>query len=241
MIGTFINVVTVLVGGTLGCLLGAKLPEKLRQTVVAGLGLFTLAYGISMFIKTQNAIIVILSLLIGILLGEWWQIEQGLHNFGGWLERKFVNSGDENSQKKFVRGFLTASLVFCVGPMAILGSVQDGLTGDYQLLLVKSILDGFAALAFAASMGLGVLFSALVVLLYQGAITLLAAQAQAFFTTGMITEMSATGGVILLAIAIGSLLEIKPIRSANFLPALVLAPFFVASSGMAENQPTLIQ
>ena len=228
MIGTLINIATVLIGGTLGCLLGAKLPERVRQTVVVGLGLFTLAYGVSMFIKTQNAIVVVLSLLIGILLGEWWNIDKGLNNLGTWLEVKVLKSNDETSQKRFVRGFLMASLLFCVGPMAILGSVQDGLTGDYQLLVVKSILDGFAALAFAASMGVGVLFSAIVVLIYQGGITLLAVQAQSFFTTAMITEMSAAGGVILLAISISGLLELRPIRTANFLPALVLAPLFVA-------------
>ena len=190
--------------------------------------MFTLAYGISMFIKTQNAIVVVLSLLIGIVLGELWNIEKGLNNLGTWLEVKVLNSTDESSQKRFIKGFLTASLLFCVGPMAILGSVQDGLTGDYQLLVVKSILDGFAALAFAASMGVGVLFSIIPVLLYQGGITLLAIQAQSFFTEAMITEMSAVGGVILLAIGIGGLLELKPIRTANFLPALVLAPLLVA-------------
>jgi len=228
MTGTLINIATVIIGGTLGCLLGSRLPERVRQTVVTGLGLFTLAYGISMFIKTQNAIVVVLSLLIGIVLGEWWNIEKGLNNLGTWLEVKVLNSTDESSQKRFIKGFLTASLLFCVGPMAILGSVQDGLTGDYQLLVVKSILDGFASLAFAASMGVGVLFSIIPVFLYQGGITLLAVQAQSFFTEGMITEMSAVGGVILLAIGIGGLLELRPIRTANFLPALVLAPLFVA-------------
>lgn len=228
MTGTLINIATVIIGGTLGCLLGSRLPERIRQTVVTGLGLFTLAYGISMFIKTQNAIVVVLSLLIGIVLGEWWNIEKGLNNLGTWLEVKVLNSTDESSQKRFIKGFLTASLLFCVGPMAILGSVQDGLTGDYQLLVVKSILDGFAALAFAASMGVGVLFSIIPVFLYQGGITLLAIQAQSFFSEAMITEMSAVGGVILLAIGIGGLLELKPIRTANFLPALVLAPLFVA-------------
>lgn len=228
MTGTLINIATVIIGGTLGCLLGSRLPERVRQTVVTGLGLFTLAYGISMFIKTQNAIVVVLSLLIGIVLGEWWNIEKGLNNLGTWLEVKVLNSTDESSQKRFIKGFLAASLLFCVGPMAILGSVQDGLTGDYQLLVVKSILDGFAALAFAASMGVGVLFSVIPVLLYQGGITLLAVQAQSFFTEAMITEMSAVGGVILLAIGVGGLLELKPIRTANFLPALVLAPLFVA-------------
>jgi uncharacterized protein len=227
MTGTFINVATILIGGSLGLLLGARLPERLRHTVVAGLGLFTLAYGFSMFLKTENPLIVLGSLLVGAMLGEWWQIEAGLQNLGAWLERNIMKGGEE-SQARFIRGFLVASLVFCVGPMAILGSIQDGLSGDYNLLAVKSVLDGFASLAFASTLGVGVLFSVVPTLLYQGGISLLAAQADAFFTTGMMNEMSAVGGVILLAIAISSLLEIRPIRSGNFLPALIIAPVVTA-------------
>jgi uncharacterized protein len=227
MTGTFINIATILIGGSLGLLLGARLPERLRQTVVAGLGLFTLAYGFSMFLKTENPLIVLGSLLVGAMLGEWWQIETGLQNLGAWLERNVMKGGEE-SQARFIRGFLVASLVFCVGPMAILGSIQDGLSGDYNLLAVKSVLDGFASLAFASTLGVGVLFSVVPTLLYQGGIALLAAQADAFFTTGMMNEMSAVGGVILLAIAISSLLEIRPIRSGNFLPALIIAPVVTA-------------
>jgi uncharacterized protein len=227
MTGTFINIATILIGGSLGLLLGARLPERLRHTVVAGLGLFTLAYGFSMFLKTENPLIVLGSLLVGAMLGEWWQIETGLQNLGAWLERNVMKGGEE-SQARFIRGFLVASLVFCVGPMAILGSIQDGLSGDYNLLAVKSVLDGFASLAFASTLGVGVLFSVVPTLLYQGGIALLAAQADAFFTTGMMNEMSAVGGVILLAIAISSLLEIRPIRSGNFLPALIIAPVVTA-------------
>jgi hypothetical protein len=227
MTGTFINIATILIGGSLGLLLGARLPERLRQTVVIGLGLFTLAYGFNMFLKTENPLIVLGSLLVGAMLGEWWQIEAGLQNLGAWLERNIMKGGEE-SQARFIRGFLVASLVFCVGPMAILGSIQDGLSGDYNLLAVKSVLDGFASLAFASTLGVGVLFSVVPTLLYQGGIALLAAQADAFFTTGMMNEMSAVGGVILLAIAISSLLEIRPIRSGNFLPALIIAPVVTA-------------
>jgi uncharacterized protein len=227
MTGTFINIATILIGGSLGLLLGARLPERLRHTVVAGLGLFTLAYGFSMFLKTENPLIVLGSLLVGAMLGEWWQIEAGLQNLGAWLERNIMKGGQE-SQARFIRGFLVASLVYCVGPMAILGSIQDGLSGDYNLLAVKSVLDGFASLAFASTLGVGVLFSIVPTLLYQGGITLLAAQADAFFTTAMMNEMSAVGGVILLAIAISSLLEIRPIRSGNFLPALIIAPLVTA-------------
>lgn len=228
MTGTLINVATVLVGGTLGLLFGSRLSEKLRQTVIAGLGLFTLAFGIKMFIETQNALVVLGSLLIGVVLGEWWQIEQALQNLGFWLEKRFNHSSAIHNENRFVRGFLTASLVFCVGPMAILGSIQDGLTGNFETLLVKSILDGFAALAFASSLGSGVLFSALVVFVYQGSLTLLAGQVQNVVSEGMMTELSATGGVILLAIAVSNLLEIRPIRSSNFLPALIIAPLLVA-------------
>ncbi len=226
MTGTLINIATVLVGGLLGVLLGARLPERLRQTVVAGLGLFTLAYGLMMFTKTENPLIVLGSILVGALLGEWWKIETGLQNLGAWLERRFKSGGEEADQARFVRGFLTASLVFCVGPMTILGAIQDGLTGDYNLLVVKAVLDGFAALAFASTLGVGVVFSVLVILVYQGGLSLLAGQLTSLVAAQpqMMIEMSAAGGVILLAIAISSLLEIKPIRSGNFLPALVIAP-----------------
>jgi uncharacterized membrane protein YqgA involved in biofilm formation len=237
MTGTLINVATVLIGGGLGILVGARLPERVRQTIVSGLGLFTAAYGIQMFLKTENAIIVLGSLLLGGLLGEWWGIETGLQRLGAGLERRFTSQEKETSQadidtidlgSRFIRGFLTASLVFCVGPMTILGSIQDGLTGDFQLLAIKSILDGFAALAFASSLGTGVLFSTVVILGYQGGISMLAAQAQAITTPEMLAEMTAAGGVILLGIAVSSLLELKPIRVGNFLPALAIAPLIVA-------------
>lgn len=227
MTGTLINVVAVLGGGVLGMLLGNRLPERLKSTVISGLGLFTLAYGITSFIGSHNQLVVLGSILVGAILGEWWQIEARLRGLGQWLEARFVATGEAGDDNRFVRGFLTASLVFCVGPMSILGSIEDGLTGNYQTLAVKSVLDGFGALAFASTLGVGVLFSALVILFYQGGLTLLAAQVQAGITPEMMTEMTATGGVILLAIAIGSLLEIRPIRSGNFLPALILAPLLV--------------
>lgn len=208
--------------------MGARLPERVRTTVVSGFGLFTLGYGLQMFIKTQNALVVVGAILIGSLLGEWWQIDQRLAGLGVWLEAKFNNSGgDRQSSSRFIKGFLTASLVFCVGPMAILGSIQDGLTGDSSVLVVKAILDGFAALAFASTLGIGVIFSAALIFVYQGSITLLAVQMQNVVSSAMITEMSAAGGLILVALTIGSLLELRPIRSANFLPALVIAPLLV--------------
>ncbi len=229
MTGTLINVATVLIGGTLGLLFGARLPERIRETVVGALGLFTVALGLQMFLKTQNPILVLGSLLLGGILGEWGRIEDRLSRLGSWLETRFTpaEAAADPHGSRFVRGFLTASLLFCVGPMTILGSIQDGLTGDYSLLAVKSVMDGFAALAFASTFGVGVLFAALTVLLYQGGLSLGAAQLQSVVTPAMMSEMTAAGGVILLALAVSSLLEIKPLRSGNLLPALLIAPLLV--------------
>ena len=227
MTGTFINIASILAGGLLGLLLGSSLKEQLKQTIVSGLGLFTLLYAISLFLETQNALIVLGSLLIGILLGEWWRIEDGLTVLGVKLEARFNHSWQSESSARFIKGFLTSTLLFCIGPMAILGSLQDGLSGDSNTLIVKSILDAFAALAFASSLGSGVLFSAIPVLLYQGTISLLAQQVQRVATPEMMNELSATGGVILAGLAISNILEIKKIRTGNFLPALLIAPLIV--------------
>lgn len=228
MIGTIINIVAILVGSGLGMFFGSKVPERIRTTVVAGLGLFTMVIGFNMAIQTQNSIIVLGSLLIGALLGEWWKLEDGLQNLGVWLEARLLKNGTQGKDSRFVRGFVTSSLLFCIGPMAILGSIQDGLVGDYSLLAIKSIMDGFAALAFSSTLGIGVAFSILPTLVYQGGISLLAGQAQAFITTPMMTEMTAVGGVVLVGLAISSLLEIRRIRIGSFLPAIFVAPLIVA-------------
>ena len=226
MTGTLLNIATVLIGGTLGLVFGARIPDRLKATVISAMGLFTMAMGLQMFLNTENPLIVLGALLIGTLLGEWLQIEDGLQNLGRFLEERFSRAADDGSNI-FVRGFLTASLLFCVGPMTILGSIQDGLTGDYNLLAVKSVLDGFASLAFASTLGVGVMFSTLVILVYQGGISLLAAQLNSIVTASMMNELTATGGVILLGLAISSLLEIKKIRVGNMLPGLAVAPLIV--------------
>lgn len=227
MTGTIINIVTIIIGSVLGLLFGARLPNRLKSTVTAGLGLFTLAIGISMFLKSEEALIVLGGLLIGAILGEWWKIEEGLENMGSWIESKVGKKNNSAESERFIRGFMTASLLFCIGPLTILGSIQDGLSGNYELLAVKSVLDGFASLAFASTLGVGVMFSAVVVLLYQGGISLLAAQLDSFITEPMMVEMTAVGGVILIGLAISSLLEIKKIRVGSFLPALAVAPLIV--------------
>jgi len=227
MTGTIINIITVILGSILGLFFGSKLPERVRDTVLSVLGLFTLALGIQMFLQTSNALIVLAALLIGAILGEWWRIEDRLENFGDQLRNTFSRSFKNQDLSRFVEGFLTASILFCVGPIAILGSIQDGLTGDYSLLATKAVMDGFAALAFASTMGIGVAFSSLILLVFQGGLSLLATQVQGTVTPAMISEMSATGGVILAGIAISNILNIRKIHTGNFLPALILAPLFV--------------
>ena len=228
MIGTIINVGTILLGSLLGILVGKRLKDRLRNTIVAGLGLFTFGYGLMAFIDTENALVPLGGLLIGALLGEWWKLEEGLAKAGEFLRDRFVREGaDEEQQGRFVEGFVTASLVFVIGPIAILGSIQDGLTGDFEMLAIKAVLDGFASIAFASSLGIGVAFSALSILIYQGAITLLASFFSQFFSVAMMNEMTAVGGLILMSISISSLLGIKKIRTGSFLPALLVTPLIV--------------
>jgi len=226
MTGTIINVIAILIGSAVGILFGSRLSENLKNTVIAGMGLFTSAVGMQMFLKTENALIVLGALIFGAILGEWWGVEDGLQNLGVWLEKRLSGSSDGGSSR-FVRGFLTASVLYCTGPMAVLGSISDGLKGDYLTLSIKSVLDGFISIAFASTLGIGVAFAALPVLIYQGSISLLAAQLNAIVTTSMMNEMTATGGVLLIGIGISSLLELKKIRVGNFLPALVIAPMIV--------------
>lgn len=231
MTGTLINIAAILVGGLVGILFGARLPEQLKKTVVSGMGLFVIAIGMQMFLKTANALVVLGALLIGAILGEWWRIEDGLEALGGWLERRFMRS-DGGAYGNFVRGFLSASLIYCTGPMAILGSISDGLLGDYKLLAIKSVLDGFITIAFSSTLGVGVLFSVIPVLAYQGGISLLARQLSSVLNDAMINEMTAAGGVLLMGLSVSSLLEIKKIRVGNFLPALVVAPLIVYILGL---------
>lgn len=226
MTGTLINVVAIIIGSLLGIFFGARLSNNLKNTVVAGMGLFTTAIGFEMFLKTENPLVVLGALSIGGLLGEWWEIENWLQFLGIRLE-KWVTGGSEGSSSRFVRGFLSASLLYCTGPMAVLGSISDGLQGDYLTLSIKSVLDGFLSIAFASTLGIGVAFSALPVFAYQGGISLLAAQLNSIISNTMMNELTATGGILLTGIGISSLLEIKKIRVGSFLPALVIAPLMI--------------
>lgn len=229
MLGTFINVAAILIGGFIGLTVGHKIPLKFRQTIVSGMGLFTLAYGVYLFTETQNMLIPLGALILGTMVGEWLKLEERLENLAAILQAKFSpseSSGSADAQR-FIVGFVTASLMFCIGPMAILGSIQDGLSGNYQMLAIKSLLDGLTSVAFASSLGAGVLFSALPVLVYQGGISLLARALGQGFDASVVAEMSAVGGVVLTGIAISNLLEIKKIRTGSFLPALAFAVLIV--------------
>jgi len=226
MTGTFINVAAIIVGGLVGIFFGRRLSDNIKNTVIAGMGLFTAVVGFEMFLKTENPLVVLGALIIGALLGEWWKIEDGLQSLRIWLEKR-VTGGSEGSSSNFVRGFLSASMLFCTGPMAILGSISDGLRGDFLTLSIKSVLDGFISIAFASTLGMGVAFSALPVLALQGSISLLAARLNDIISVTMMSELTATGGILLMGIGISSLLEIKKIRVGNFLPALAIAPLIV--------------
>ena len=228
MIGTLINVVVVLVGGGLGTLLGQRLPERVRESVLHGIGLVTLVLGLHLTTETHNILIVMGSVLLGAVLGEWWRVDAGLERASEWLRGKAAKRLPTRSLGRFTEGFVTASLVFCVGPVTILGSIRDGLTGDFSLLSIKSMLDGFTALALASTMGIGVLFSIVTILLYQGSLSLLASVAQSVLSEAMIREMSATGGVLIVAIGL-LILDLKRIRVANLLPGLIVAPLIVAA------------
>ncbi len=232
MTGTLINVGTVLAGTALGTLLGGRLPDRVRETVLHGLGLVTLVVGVSQGLAafrppltelTRGAVLVVLgSVLVGGVIGELLRIERGLDRAGEALRARFGRG-----QPRFTEGFVVASLVFCVGPLTIVGAIQDGLTGDYQLLAIKSLLDGFAALAFASALGWGVGFSVITILVYQGGLSLSASAVAGAFSDAMIAAMSAVGGVLILGIGF-RLLEVREVRVANLLPAVVLAPAAVA-------------
>lgn len=229
MVGTLINTVTVIVGSLLGAFLGNKLPQKMRETVVYGLGLMTSVIGMQMALQTGNVLLVMGSILVGGIIGEWWDIDARLNAAGRWLENKIGDRlGANQGERSITRAFVTASLVFCVGPLTVLGSIQDGLTGDYTLLAIKSMLDGFAALAFAASMGPGVLLSIITIIVFQGGLSLAAMGfgnllGEVTRQTPWVIEMTATGGVLMLGISL-MLLDLRKIRVANLLPAVVIAP-----------------
>jgi uncharacterized membrane protein YqgA involved in biofilm formation len=226
-IGTVVNVLTVAAGTVLGVLLGGRLPERLRATVLQAVGLMTLVIGMDQALETRNVIFPLVALILGGAAGQALGIEDRLHAFGEGVRRRVARA--DQGESRFAEGFVAASLVFCVGPLTILGSIRDGLGGaDHaQLLLVKAALDGLVSVAFASTLGWGVGASVLTIAVVQGGLTLTAGGAQSVLTERMVSELTATGGVIILGLGL-RLLDIKQVPVASFLPALAAAPVLVA-------------
>lgn len=223
MTGTVINVVAVVAGSAIGVAGGRRIPESARTLVLSGLGLLTLVIGVKLAIGTANELVLLAAILIGGLIGHALGLARRLDRLGDALQKRFSTDGS-----RFSEGFVTASLVFCVGPMTVLGSIQDGLSGDYTLLAIKSMLDFFAAIGFAAGLGLGVMASVATVIVVQGSLTLGAGLFAEVLTDPLVREMSAAGGTLMLGIGL-RLLDLKRIPVADFLPALVAAPAFTAA------------
>jgi len=220
--GTIINAAAIIVAGLIGLVFRKGIPANISRTMQDGLGLLILAIGIQFAFKAESLALIGACLALGAVWGEWQQWEGRLENLGGKLEKIF--GGGDN---QFVKGFVSATLLFCVGAMAIVGSLQDGLTHNYEILLVKSMLDGIFAMIFAASMGVGVLFSALPVLIYQGAISLGAGFIKPLLTDPMLNNITALGGVLIAGIGFNAM-GITRIKVANLLPGLFLVPVVMA-------------
>ncbi|MBM7557621.1 putative membrane protein YqgA involved in biofilm formation [Halanaerobacter jeridensis] len=219
MIGNIVNTIAILIGGSLGLFIGDKISESLKDIVMQGLSLAVLLIGLKMALQTQNMPVVIFSLVLGGIIGEFLSIKTNLDRLGDWIESKL------DSESEIAAGFVHTSLIYCVGAMAITGAIQDGL-GNPSTLYSKSLLDGFSAIAFSSTMGPGVLVSAISVFLYQGSIALLAGWSQQILIDPVITEMTAVGGLLIVAISL-NLLEIVNIKVGNLLPAIFISIFLV--------------
>ena len=222
--GTLLNAATVLVGGIIGTALGDRLPERLRENVVRGVGLFTLVMGTKFGIETSNLLFILGSILIGGTLGSLWGVDRRLNALGDTLQRRFARPGGTSTVSE---AFVTASIVFCVGPLTFLGSIQNGLSGDASLLAIKSVLDGFTAIALAATLGWGVLLTIAVILIYQGGLALGASVFAGLLSELQLREMNAVGGLLILGVGL-KLLGIRDVKVADFLPAILVAPLLVA-------------
>lgn len=236
MLAVFVNCGAIILGSIIGLLFSKKFTEELSEMIQTAAGVITLVLGIQMAFKYDNIVYMALSLIIGGVLGYIMNIDGGILKLGNWLEKVFYkkNNLSENSSasvsvknnKNFAYAFLNSSVLFCVGAMAIVGSFKAGVEKDYTIIFTKSILDGFMAISFAAAMGVGTAFSALMILIYQGALTLLSGFIQPFVSELLINEVSACGGAIIIMIGI-NLLGFKKIKTANFLPALIIEILFV--------------
>jgi uncharacterized membrane protein YqgA involved in biofilm formation len=239
--GTLVNVATVLVGSSLGVVVGQRLPERTREVVTDALGLTTLLIAILSALAVTDPtliaavgpsapmLIVLGSLLVGGIVGSLLRLETRVESLGGWLQRRLTHSGDSLERRRFIEGFVAASQLFCTGPLTVLGSLSDGLGRGADQLYLKSVLDGFAALAFASSFGWGVAASALTVVVIQGGLTLVGLFLGDVLSDAQVAALGATGGLLLVGIAL-RLLRIREVPVADLLPALVVAPILVSAA-----------
>lgn len=219
MLGTVVNALAIVAGGLVGLCCTRGIGDRYRQTVLQGLALCVLLIGAKGALTSDNLPVVILSLVVGGVVGEWLAIEARLESLGRWIEARLAGGSADSGD--FARGFVSASLVFCVGSMAVVGSLESGLAGNHRTLFAKAIIDGVAALIFASTLGRGVLFASVPVLVYQGAITLAAGLLRPLLTAAAVADMGAVGGLLIVAIGV-NLLGIAPIRVGNLLPAVFL-------------------
>jgi len=228
MIGVCINVVLVLLGSTLGLLLKNRFSERLGKAVVTGIGLCVVGIGMSSLLKTADTLCVIVCMVLGILLGEWINIERRMDALGQLLKSRV---GRGNGQSQFVEAFVSATILYCVGAMAINGSIEAGINHDYSIVVSKSVMDGVTSITFSAAMGVGVAFSVIPIFLYQGALTVLAEWVGPYLDPAVVNEMSAVGGAIIVGIAINLLeLRTEKVKVGNMLPAIFLPMIYVPVS-----------
>ena len=222
-LGTLINTATVLAGGGLGLIIGNRIPDRIRTIIVQVIGLVTISIGLRDVIKTDNMVFPLVGMVLGAIIGEMLRIEDRLESLGEVLRRKFSKPDNES---KFVTGFVTATLLFCVGPLTILGAIEDASGKTPQLYIIKGTLDGFMMIIFSALYGIGALFSAASVFVVQGSLTLFGTSLDTLLNDRMRLELFSTGGLAVLAIGL-NLLEIKKIRLGSMLPGLVITPLLV--------------
>ncbi|MCB2361180.1 DUF554 domain-containing protein [Clostridium estertheticum] len=215
MLGTIVNSLSIIIGGFIGSSFKNKISDTYTETIMKGLGLCVILIGLKGALQVNNILLLIISITLGTLIGEIIKIEKGIENIGALLESKV------SSQSGIANGFVTASLVFCIGAMSIMGSLESGLSKNYSILYAKSLLDGIFAIIFSSTLGVGVCFSAISVFIYQGIITLTASLMKQFLITSVVNEMSAVGGLLIVAIG-ANMLDIKRIKVGNMLPAIFI-------------------
>ncbi|MFA9397512.1 MAG: DUF554 domain-containing protein [Clostridiaceae bacterium] len=231
MKGVLVNTIAIILGSILGLFLKGGIPEKISKTLIDGLALCVLVIGISGSLKSSNTLLIIISIVIGGFIGELIDIDRALIKLGDRLEKKFKGNGENEKFGKVSEGFVTASLLFCVGAMAIVGSIDAGLSADYKTLYIKSMLDGVSSIIFASTLGIGVMLSAVAVFIYQGSITLLASLLSGVLVESVILDITAIGSILIIGIGL-NMLKITKLKLANYIPAIFIPIIYYIISNL---------